>query len=138
MDKVCRASWRDRFWAWLIDVLFVGILWASLLIILQKDSFGLIGLGLMMALLFIYWTALEGYRGQSLGKMLLSIVVVGLEGEKIGFRDSALESLGKAFLLPLDCLVGWVIYKGRGQRAFNKFSNTVVASADEVKWCTER
>ena len=49
-----------------------------------------------MALLFVYWTTMEGYRGQSLGKMLLNIVVVGPEGGTIGFKDSALESLGKA------------------------------------------
>ncbi|MEI8003773.1 MAG: hypothetical protein WCG94_05505, partial [Methanothrix sp.] len=66
MDKMNRACWKDRFWAWL------------------------------MALLFI-------------------LVVVGLEGEKIGFRDSALQSLGKAF---------------------NKFTNTTVVSANEAAWCT--
>jgi uncharacterized RDD family membrane protein YckC len=137
MDKISRACWKDRFWAWLIDVLLVGILWVSFLTISKTTSFSPAGLGLLTALLFVYWTALEGYRGQSLGKMLLNIVVVGQEGEKIGFKDSALESLGKAFLLPLDCLVGWVVYKGRGQRAFNKLSNTIVASADEVKWCTQ-
>jgi uncharacterized RDD family membrane protein YckC len=137
MDKMNRACWKDRFWAWLIDVILVGIFWAILLTTSQMDSFGPVGLGLLMSLLFIYWTVLEGYRGQSLGKMLLNIVVVGLEGEKIGFKDSALESLGKAFLLPLDCLIGWVVYKGRGQRAFNKFTNTIVVSANEVKWCTQ-
>jgi hypothetical protein len=72
MDKISSASWKDRFWAWLIDVLLVGILWASLLTISQTESFSPIGLGLLMALLFVYWTVLEGYRGQSLGKMLLT------------------------------------------------------------------
>ena len=137
MDKISSASWKDRFWAWLIDVLLVGILWASLLTISQTESFSPGDLGLLMVFLFVYWTVLEGYRGQSLGKMLLNIVVVGPVGEKIGFKDSALESLGKAFLLPLDCLIGWVVYKGQGQRASNKLSNTVVASANEVKWCTQ-
>ena len=137
MDKISRACWKDRFWAWLIDVLLVSILWSSFMTISTINSFSPGGLGLLAALLFVYWTVLEGYRGQSLGKMVLNLVVVGPAGEKIGFRDSALESLGKAFLLPLDCLMGWVVYKGRGQRAFNKFSNTIVASANEVKWCTQ-
>jgi uncharacterized RDD family membrane protein YckC len=136
MDKISKACWKDRFWAWLIDVLLVSILWSSFMTISTGNRFSPGDLSLLMALLFVYWTVLEGYRGQSLGKMLLNIVVVGPEGEKIGFRDSALESLGKAFLLSLDCLIGWVAYKGRGQRAFNKFSNTIVASANEVKWCT--
>lgn len=137
MDKMSKASWKERFWAWLIDVLLVGILWSSLITISSTNRFSPVGLGLLMALLFVYWTVLEGYRGQSLGKMILNIVVVGPDGEKIGFGDSALESLGKAFILPLDCIIGWIVYKGQGQRAFNKFSNTVVASANEVKWCTK-
>jgi uncharacterized RDD family membrane protein YckC len=102
MDKMSRACWKERFWAWLIDVLLVGILWSSLMTISITNSLSPVGLGSLMVLLFVYWTVLEGYRGQSLGKMLLNIVVVGPEGEKIGFGDSALESLGKAFLLPLD------------------------------------
>jgi uncharacterized RDD family membrane protein YckC len=135
MDGISRASWRDRFWAWLIDVLLIGILWSSLMTILTVSPSSAGGLGILAALLFIYWTALEGYRGQSLGKMLQNIVVVGPLGEKIGFQDSALQSFGKAFLLPLDCLAGWIIYKGSGQRAFNRFSDTVVAEANEVSWC---
>ena len=31
MDKMSRACWKERFWAWLIDVLLVGILWSSLM-----------------------------------------------------------------------------------------------------------
>jgi uncharacterized RDD family membrane protein YckC len=135
MDGISRASWRDRFWAWLIDVLLMGILWSNLMTISTISASSAEGLGILATMLFIYWTALEGYRGQSLGKMLLNTVVVGSVGEKIGFRDSALESFGKAFLLPLDCLAGWIVYKGSGQRAFNSFSDTVVAEANEVSWC---
>ena len=135
MDGISRASWRGRFWAWLIDVLLMGILWSSLMTISTIGASSAGGLGILSTMLFIYWTALEGYRGQSLGKMLLNIEVVRPAGEKIGFQDSAMESLGKAFLLPLDCLVGWIVYKGSGQRAFNRFSDTVVAEANEVSWC---
>ncbi len=135
MDGISKASWRDRFWAWLIDVLLMGILWSSIMTISMIGSGSAEGLLILAAMLFIYWTALEGYRGQSLGKMLLNIVVVGPVGEKIGFRDSAMESFGKAFLLPLDCLAGWIVYKGSGQRAFNRFSDTIVAEANEVSWC---
>ena len=135
MDGISKASWRDRFWAWLIDVLLMGILWSSIMTISMIGSGSAEGLLILAAMLFIYWTALEGNRGQSLGKMLLNIVVVGPVGEKIGFRDSAMESFGKAFLLPLDCLAGWIVYKGSGQRAFNRFSDTIVAEANEVSWC---
>jgi uncharacterized RDD family membrane protein YckC len=135
MDEIIRASWKDRFWAWLIDGLLVAILWSSIMTISTASATSAEGLGILSALLFIYWTALEGYRGQSLGKMLMNLVVVGPVGEKIGFRDSAIESFGKAFLLPVDCLFGWIAYKGSGQRAFNRFSDTIVAEANEVSWC---
>ncbi len=89
--------------------------------------------------MFLYWTALEGYRGQSLGKMVLNLSVVGSVGERIGFKDAAVESFGKAFLLPLDCLLGWLAVPGSGQRIFNRFSDTVVAiTGDEETVCCPR
>ncbi|VVB69446.1 RDD family protein [uncultured archaeon] len=136
MDKISLASWQDRFWAWLIDLLLVGILWSGVMTISMTSAPSPAGLMILGSLLFIYWTALEGYRGQSLGKMLMNIVVVGPAGEGIGFRDSAIESFGKAFLLPLDCLVGWIAYGKSRQRAFNRFSNTIVADSRDMISCS--
>ncbi|MHC1687756.1 MAG: RDD family protein [Methanothrix sp.] len=135
MANITSASWGERLWAWLIDVLLVGILWASTITIVSYDALSPGGLGIFSSLLFIYWTVLEGYRGQSLGKMFMNIVVTGPVGETIGFQDSAIESFGKAFLLPLDCLVGWIGFRGSGQRAFNRFSNTVVAKPSDLESC---
>jgi len=136
MDKISPASWQDRFWAWLIDFLLVGILWSSVMTISTAAALSPGGLVIFGSLLFIYWTALEGYRGQSLGKMLLNIAVVGPAGEEIGFRDSAIESFGKAFLLPLDCLAGWIAYRESRQRAFNRISNTIVAYSSDAISCS--
>ena len=111
----------------MIDILLMSILWHLVAILLNLSPFGTIGLVSQGTTMFLYWTALEGYRGQSIGKMILSLIVVGPFGEQIGFRDAAVESFGKAFLLPLDCLLGWLILPGSGQRIFNRFSNTVVA-----------
>jgi uncharacterized RDD family membrane protein YckC len=135
MANITSASWGERLWAWLIDVLLVGILWASIITTVSYDALSPGGLGIFSSLLFIYWTVLEGYRGQSLGKMFMNIVVTGPVGETIGFQDSAIESFGKAFLLPLDCLVGWIAFRGSGQRAFNRFSNTVVAKPSDLESC---
>jgi uncharacterized RDD family membrane protein YckC len=135
VDTISPATWRDRFWAWLIDLLLVSILWFSVITISTTVALSPNGLMILGFLLFIYWTALEGYRGQSLGKMLLNIVVVGPAGEKIGFRDSAIESFGKAFLLPLDCLAGRIAYGKSRQRAFNRISNTIVADLSDVIRC---
>jgi uncharacterized RDD family membrane protein YckC len=132
MDEVIElSSWNDRFWAWLIDVLLMSILWHRVMIVLKVDAISISGVLLLAAILFIYWTALEGYRGQSLGKMLLNIVVTGPLGESIRFRDAAIESFGKAFLLPIDCLIGWYGFRKNRQRLFNRISDTVVIRRTE-------
>ncbi|MDD2755100.1 MAG: RDD family protein [Methanothrix sp.] len=132
MDEVIElSSWNDRLWAWLIDVLLMGILWHRVVIVLKVDAISISGVLLLAAILFIYWTALEGYRGQSLGKMLLNIVVTGPLGESIRFSDAAIEAFGKAFLLPIDCLIGWFAHRKARQRLFNRISDTVVIRRPE-------
>jgi uncharacterized RDD family membrane protein YckC len=126
MDEIVLSSWEDRFWAWLIDVLLVSIYWQRVPIILKIDALSLSGALQLASFLFIYWTALEGYRGQSFGKMLFKIAVTGPLGEHIWFRDAAIESFGKAFLLPLDCLACWFFSRKSQQRLFNRLSNTIV------------
>lgn len=132
MNGIRSAAWQSRFWAWLIDALLMGIIWYLALAALRLSALEPRSLGFYAGLLFLYWTALEGYRGQSMGKMVLGMVVVGPAGESIGFTDAAIESFGKAFLLPLDCLAGWIAWRGSGQRLFNRLSNTIVAYAEDV------
>ena len=69
---------------------------------------------------------MDGTYGQSFGKMAMRLKVTRLDGGQIGMANAALESLGKAFLLPLDCLLGWILYPRRRQRLFNYISNTIV------------
>lgn len=130
MDELLLASWDDRFWAWLIDVLLMVLIWHRLIQVLGIDPMQLDAALMLSGLLFVYWTALEGYRGQSLGKMLLDIVVVGSYGEALGFKDSAVQSFGKAFLLPLDLLIGLYAYREKRQRLFNRLSDSVVKRQD--------
>jgi uncharacterized RDD family membrane protein YckC len=75
---------------------------------------------------FIYWTFMEGAYGQSFGKMVMRIKVTRADGSPIGMMYAALESVGKAFLLPLDLLLGWILYPRRRQRIFNYISETIV------------
>jgi uncharacterized RDD family membrane protein YckC len=135
VDKIKPASWQSRFWAWSIDALLMSIIWYLLMYIYYLNANSSPALGYYGLLTFLYWTVLEGYRGQSIGKIMLNLAVVGQFGESIGFKDAAIESFGKAFLLPLDCLVGWMALPGKGQRLFNRISDTVVASSDEEGCC---
>jgi len=58
--------------------------------------------------------------------MAMNLRVTGRIGEKINLPTAALESFGKAFILPLDCLIGWLAMPGSKLRLFNRISNTIV------------
>ncbi|MFB6081137.1 MAG: RDD family protein [Haloferacaceae archaeon] len=133
------AAWSTRFWAWLIDVLVVGavvnafwgVVGATALPLPPVavgrlgEAGGLNGLGL-----WLYWTLLEGHRGQSIGKLVLNLRVTDREGDPITYGAAAIESFGKAFLLPIDLVVGVLAYEGRKLRLFNRLSETIVVETD--------
>lgn len=136
--RIHLASWDDRFLAWLIDVVLVGAVLSGLgevsgvfsvltgSLSLSVPVLGANGLGL-----WLYWTALEGYRGQSAGKLVMDIAVRNRRGEDIGYAAAAVESFGKAFVLPIDVLVGWLAMEDEYVRLFNKLSSTIVVELPE-------
>lgn len=134
------ANWSSRFWAWIVDIILVilflnivrGIfepIW-KLPLLWDYRNWELFALGFESIFFFAYWTVMEGFRGQSIGKMVMNLKVVNRDGTKINYLTAALESLGKAFLLPLDCLIGWLAMPGTKLRVFNRISNTIVIKAD--------
>jgi uncharacterized RDD family membrane protein YckC len=102
----------------------------------ESSALSPLGLGFHALLLFLYWTILEGLRGQSVGKMAMGIAVVGPAGERIGIMDAVIESFGKAFLLPFDCFLGFFAFRDQRQRLFNRLSRTDVAESEEGLWCS--
>ncbi|MFB6184331.1 MAG: RDD family protein [Haloarculaceae archaeon] len=132
------ASWDDRFWAWLIDVIVVGAVLSALggavgvfslvtgSLSVTTPFVGVNGLGL-----WVYWTLLEGYRGQSAGKIVMNIAVTDERGEDVDYAAAAVESFGKAFLLPIDVLIGWLAMQGEYVRLFNRLSSTIVVEVPE-------
>lgn len=148
-DTASPASWESRFWAWIIDILLVGLfcsMFTDCWDIVRSlgvagplgvtESIGIAGpLGIEASGIglatFVYWTVLEGYRGQSIGKMVMNIAVVDSSGKMIGYEKAAIECFGKAFLLPLDCLIGWLAMPDSRQSLFNRASDTLVVSTNE-------
>lgn len=92
--------------------------------------FPFLGLGMCKAVgaivLFLYWTICDSAWGQSLGKKALGLKVVNLSGEKLDVFKAAIESFGKAFILPLDWLIGVIAFEEKRQRLFNYLSDTIV------------
>jgi uncharacterized RDD family membrane protein YckC len=134
------GKWSTRFWAWLIDfiliILFLNIvrgIFAPIWIIplyLDVQRWEPFEFGFQTFFFFAYWTVMEGFRGQSIGKMVMNLRVVNRDGTKIRYTTAAIESIGKAFLLPLDCLIGWLGMPGTKLRVFNRISNTIVIKTD--------
>jgi uncharacterized RDD family membrane protein YckC len=130
------AFWGERFVAWLLDAIIIGILvgilglfsliagltwWSGWPSWLPFFNFNLGGV-----IYFLYWMLMDSLYGQSFGKMIMRLKIKRVDGGQINMGAAALESLGKAFLLPLDCLLGWLLYPKRRQRLFNYLSETIV------------
>ena len=131
------AYWGERFVAWLIDVIIVGIAaWILGFFILFPFDFTFLpdwlnwipffSLNLNGVLLFLYWLFMESVYGQSFGKMVMRIKVTRLDGSPASVTQAAVESIGKAFFLILDVLIGWLLYPRCRQRIFNFLSQTIV------------
>ena len=135
------ALWGERFFAWLIDMLIVGVVlgFISLFSWLTGQSFiwwinwsswaPLLNINAGGIIYFLYWLIMDGFFGQSFGKMFVGLRIISISGNSIGFGNVVLESLGKAFLLPLDCLLGWILYPLKRQRFFNYVSKTIVVTS---------
>lgn len=81
---------------------------------------------------FGYWTFMESrYNGQSIGKMLLHIKVANLEGKAADTKSIAISSFGKAFILPLDVLLGWIFTNEKRQRLLGRAADTLVIKTVE-------
>jgi len=122
------ASTSERFLAFIIDSVLVGfvvgaVFWPGYFI---GPHLPFVDVGFRNLALFLYWTYTEGTTGQSLGKKIMKIKVTDLQGEPIDMSRSAYQAIGKAFLLPLDWIVGQLMYQDKEQRLFNHLSETIV------------
>jgi uncharacterized RDD family membrane protein YckC len=143
--QIILANWRDRFLAWIVDFILVSIALAVLFSAIAIPIWFFFYYDDMTAAarayqnvqpshyiisslaFFGYWTYFEYTSGQSIGKRLLKIKTIDLSGDnRIDIKSAAIESFGKAFLLPIDVILGWIFTNNKRQRIFNRISNTIV------------
>ncbi|WP_435332904.1 RDD family protein [Haloarchaeobius sp. TZWWS8] len=131
------AKWETRLGAWLIDVVLVSavlevfdefLVGVPSLLSVEFGTIGGFGLffGANGLALFVYWALSEGIWGRSAGKAVLDLRVTDRYGNHPGFLAVAVQAFGKAFFLPIDCLVGWLAMEGQKLRLTNRLSNTIV------------
>ncbi len=137
MGGLKQATWGERFVAWIIDVALLDFVLLILSLIIYVGhpfalfrsegwwsvAFNFNSSGLIF---FLYWMLMDAAYGRSIGKMVMHLKVLRMDSKPINFGQAALESVGKAFVLPLDFLLGWALYPRRRQRIFNYLSETVV------------
>jgi uncharacterized RDD family membrane protein YckC len=131
------ARWSTRFWAWLVDFVIVtiaieiifAIAYAPLAFnqgVQGNPGLGALRFAVESLLFFGYWLYFESTTGQSIGKKLLKIKTTNLAGNLADNRSIAIQSFGKAFLLPIDVFFGWIFTNDKRQRLFNRASDTIV------------
>ncbi len=131
------ARWSTRFWAWLVDFIIVTVAIEIIFAIgyaplafnqgLQDNpGLGAVRFAVQSLLFFAYWIYFESTTGQSIGKKLLKIKTTDLAGNAPDIRNIAIQSFGKAFLLPIDVFFGWIFTNEKRQRLFNRASDTIV------------
>ncbi len=129
------ASFKKRTLAYLVDILVMlavvtitGL--PNALSLLTGNAFSLSEINMVfltiLAVLWAYSTLLEGFRGQTLGKRIVGLQVVMIDGKTPSYDHSAVRNFGKSFLLPFDLAIGLRLHDKRFIRYFDKFSGTTV------------
>ena len=141
MDKqeITLAKWTDRFFAWLIDFIIISSISTMIIFVsfgtidYESDNFWIENVQYIPTsiLFFIYWTILEFKAGQTIGKKMFNLKTTDIHGDMPSLKGVMIGSFGKAFLLPLDVLLGWIITNESRQRIFNKLGDTIVIKAQE-------
>jgi len=149
-ETIVLARWIDRFLAWLIDFIIVSIGLVALFAVISLPfwiafpqwfesnnmnmafrNVGPFNYVISSLVFTAYWTYFESASGQSIGKKLMHLKTTDLGGKNVAAKTAVIESFGKAFLLPIDVILGWIFTNDRRQRIFNRASNTIVIKLRE-------
>ena len=153
-----RASWTRRFFAYLIDNIIVEVIWIGLILILglvspieivelpdfefpENNGGNLFAVeatsdltntaftyATVFPFRFIYWVYYEYKRGQTIGKRMLQIRTIKIDGSDQDFIDVIVLTFFKTSLIPFDVLLGVLFIRGKKERISNKLTNTIVVS----------
>ena len=124
-----------RFISFLIDTIVLGVLIGVIGSIL---GFSVVsrtagwGFGLLSFIIFLaYFTYLEGSKGQTIGKMVTKIKVVGEDGEMINMNQAFTRNILRVIDGLLAYLIGAILIwrSDKKQRLGDRIAKTVVIKA---------
>ena len=141
--EILIARWSDIFIAWLIDFLIISsISWAIVTSVFgvtnfewnENTMFSESTSYIPASLLFFgYWIILEYKTGQSIGKKILHLKVINIDGKSPPLLGVIISSFGKSFLLPIDMILGLIFTNQKRQRIFNKIGDTIVIKIKDTE-----
>ena len=141
--EILLARWFDRFIAWLIDFLIISAISAAIFASVfgvtnfewnENTMFSESTSYIPASLLFFgYWIILEYKGGQSIGKKILHLKVVNIDGKSPSLLGVIISSFGKSFLLPIDMILGLIFTNQKRQRIFNKIGDTIVIKIKDTE-----
>jgi len=126
------ATFEKRAYAFLLDFAIAFVVFLALpntFSLLTRGIASLLDINVILfslVLLWTYFTLLEGFAGQSLGKRIIGLTVVRVDGKKLFYDHAAVRNFGKVFLLPFDLIIGFRLKDERFIRYFDKFAGTTV------------
>jgi len=141
-SKIVLAKWSDRFFAWLIDFIIISSISTAITFAsfgstdyeFEENSFWMENIQYIPTsiLFFVYWTILEYKTNQTVGKKIMNLKIINIDGEKPNLKGIMISSFGKAFLLPIDVILGWFLTNEKRQRIFNKLGDTLIVKIKDM------
>ena len=126
------ARWTERLVAFLIDI----AVYIPMALVIEFglptyniDSVGpveVIALLLPNLSFIVYLTAMEHVTGTTVGRRVMRLRVIAIDGSKPTIYGLLLSNFGKTFLLLVDVIAGLIFVKGTRQRIFASWGKVVV------------
>ena len=77
---------------------------------------------------FLYWIYYEWKRGQTIGKRMMQIKTIKIDGSDQDLMSIIILTACKTSLIPFDVLFGVLFFRGKKERVSKRFTNTIVVS----------
>ena len=77
---------------------------------------------------FLYWIYYEYKRGQTIGKRMMQIKTIKVDGSDQDLMSIIILTACKTSLIPFDVMFGILFFRGKKERVSNRFTNTIVVS----------
>ena len=157
MSEIRIASWTRRFFAYLIDNIVIELMLIVLFVILgmflpsgfeypgifepPEPVGNLLTVGAVSSTVelgwaylavfpfrFLYWMYYEYRFGKTVGKRMLQIKTVKIDGTRLSLVDAIVLTIFKTTVIPGDVVLGIIFLGKKKQRIANKVTNTIVIS----------